>query len=268
MADDPSNLKPAPAPGDAPPVRPDYVPEKFWDGEKGEVRTEAALKAYGDLEKKLSGGKGVDALTAEITTKVKADFDAERAKARPPKAEDYKLEIPDGTIPEGVEFRFDETHPLVGWWRNACFEQGLGQDKFAEGVKLFVDGELAKLATSSAALEAEFKKLGDNGKARIDFIAGRIGEIAGSSATEVLAPFLTTAAAVEAMEKLLEATGGPKFSAIHKAENSDAAVTPEKLREMQRDPKYWRDKDPEFIKQVTEGWRRIAPGEHRGGFQG
>lgn len=34
--------------------RPDNVPEKFWDAEKGEVNTEALLKSYQDAEQKLS----------------------------------------------------------------------------------------------------------------------------------------------------------------------------------------------------------------------
>ena len=33
------------------PSRPDHIPEKFWDGEKGEVRMEALLKSYSELEK-------------------------------------------------------------------------------------------------------------------------------------------------------------------------------------------------------------------------
>lgn len=41
------------APAAPPPAasRPDHVPEKFWDAEKGEVRTEALLKSYTELER-------------------------------------------------------------------------------------------------------------------------------------------------------------------------------------------------------------------------
>lgn len=34
------------------PVRPDNVPEKFWDAEKGTIRTDELLKSYTELEKK------------------------------------------------------------------------------------------------------------------------------------------------------------------------------------------------------------------------
>ena len=35
-------------------VRPDEVPEKFWDAERGAIRVEALLKSYRELERKLS----------------------------------------------------------------------------------------------------------------------------------------------------------------------------------------------------------------------
>lgn len=42
---------PEPAPEPEKPTRPDNVPEKFWDAEKGEVNQEALLKSYLELEK-------------------------------------------------------------------------------------------------------------------------------------------------------------------------------------------------------------------------
>ena len=39
------------------PERPDYVPEKFWDKEKGKLRDEDVFKSLGELEKQFSQGK-------------------------------------------------------------------------------------------------------------------------------------------------------------------------------------------------------------------
>lgn len=39
------------------PTKPEWVPEKFWDAEKGEVRTEDLAKSYGELEGKLGSTK-------------------------------------------------------------------------------------------------------------------------------------------------------------------------------------------------------------------
>lgn len=47
---------PEAAAGDKP-QRPTNVPEKFWDGEKGAVNTEALLKSYGELERARSAAR-------------------------------------------------------------------------------------------------------------------------------------------------------------------------------------------------------------------
>lgn len=39
------------------PQRPEHVPEKFWDAEKGTVKVDELAKGYGELEKKQSGKK-------------------------------------------------------------------------------------------------------------------------------------------------------------------------------------------------------------------
>lgn len=40
--------------GSAAPVRPEHIPEKFWDAEKGEIRVEDLAKSYAELEKSRS----------------------------------------------------------------------------------------------------------------------------------------------------------------------------------------------------------------------
>ena len=50
--------------GDAPPARPENIPEKFWDAKTGTVRAEDMAKAYGELEKKLHAPPPADGKTA------------------------------------------------------------------------------------------------------------------------------------------------------------------------------------------------------------
>src|SRR3954465_11008039 len=49
---------------DGVPARPADVPEKFWDAAAGTVRTEALLKSYAELERKL-GSAGEDGELSE-----------------------------------------------------------------------------------------------------------------------------------------------------------------------------------------------------------
>ena len=43
-------------------------------------------------------------------------------------------------------------------------------------------------------------------------------------------------------------------------ESSAAELTEEALAEMMRDPRYWRQRDPEFIARVTAGFKRLYAG--------
>lgn len=52
----------------------------------------------------------------------------------------------------------------------------------------------------------------------------------------------------------------------------DAALAPdpelparseeEELRTMMRDPRYWRTREPDFVRRVTEGFRKLVEGDH------
>lgn len=72
-AKDAAGANPPPAAEKA--TKPEWVPEKFWDTEKGEVKTEELAKSYGELEKKGSGRKAGD-----TTPPPAADADADAAK--------------------------------------------------------------------------------------------------------------------------------------------------------------------------------------------
>lgn len=48
---------PAAEPAPEPKARPDYIPEKFWDADKGEARFEEMARGYAELEKKLGAPK-------------------------------------------------------------------------------------------------------------------------------------------------------------------------------------------------------------------
>jgi hypothetical protein len=60
-------------------------------------------------------------------------------------------------------------------------------------------------------------------------------------------------------------------AAERKGANMTAASTDkvgaikDKLRELQNDPRYWRDRDPAIVKQVERGWAAVSPGLHQSG---
>ena len=71
------------------PSRPDFVPEKFWNAESGEVRLEDAFKSYSEIEKK--GRQRGDKMREEIM----AEIAAETTVNRPETMDDYELVVPE-----------------------------------------------------------------------------------------------------------------------------------------------------------------------------
>ena len=90
-------IEPAPdasEPAEAPAARPAGVPEKFWDREAGSIRTDALLKSYVELERKLGS-----------MVPLPGDDDQEgrerlwRVLGVPDAAEEYQIEAPRRTAP-------------------------------------------------------------------------------------------------------------------------------------------------------------------------
>ncbi len=87
-------------------TRPDYIPEKFWDAQKGEAKIDQLAISYANLEKAFSSKSqapkkpGVDA-TPEDHAKYFSEL--RKFTGAPEKPEDYGLKAPD-KLPEGVEW--------------------------------------------------------------------------------------------------------------------------------------------------------------------
>ena len=62
-----------PAPAITPAVRPDDIPEKFWDAEKGVVRTDELLKSYRELEKGKTAAPPADPVAPDPAKEAPAD---------------------------------------------------------------------------------------------------------------------------------------------------------------------------------------------------
>lgn len=64
------------------PQRPESVPEKFWDAEKGTVKTEALLQSYSELERRQSAPKPEEKPNANTPPKIEDG----KAEETPPEA--------------------------------------------------------------------------------------------------------------------------------------------------------------------------------------
>jgi len=97
-------------------TRPDYIPEKFWDAQKGEAKLDQLAISYANLEKAFSSKSqapkkpGADA-SPEDQAKYYADL--RKFTGAPEKPEDYGIKAPDN-LPEGVEWNAELAGKAAG----------------------------------------------------------------------------------------------------------------------------------------------------------
>lgn len=198
----PSPPAPAPAPAatePAPPVaatRPDYVPESFWDGDAKAVKPEFG-QHYSEL----------------ATFKQQHD---ERIAALPQKPEDYRIEVklPETVkVPDGLELKVDDKHPLAAPVRAFALKHQLPQDALNELIAMHAQGEIESHNAEVARIAAEDAKLGANAKERKaavnTWLTGlKTNNKITAAEHEAMQAYAVDAATVSALEKIIAIANG------------------------------------------------------------
>lgn len=226
---------------------PEGLPEAFWDADAKAVKTDDLVKSYADLNK------------------FKSEYDASLAK-RPESPEKYEIALPeDFEMPEGFGFEFQPDSDLAKLGRDLAFAKGLDQEGFVKEILTpYVQHEIAKAQKEATDAEEFYKtqkaELGEKADERLaavdSFLKAKLTEDEYKAFDQVA----TTKAGVEAIEKLIALTGGPKVQTTGNGAAPDA-ITQEKLTEMQNDPRYLTD--PAFHKQVADGYAKLYPGKQQ-----
>ena len=207
-------------------VRPDYLPEKFWDGAKGEARVEALARSYAELEKKLGTGAGV-----------------------PADPSGYRIESRDEVIVADPE-----VNALL---HKAGFSQAQAQivyDLAAERLLPMI-GEIAARFEADGQTERLARQFGGEEKwrevsrqiaawGRANLPQSAFGALAG------------TYEGVVAMHRMM-ISGEP---GLLRGETAGGTPTEAELEGFMRDPRYWRDHEPGIVARVVEGFKRLYPG--------
>ena len=140
-----------------------------------------------------------------------AKLAAEEVKSlsRPQKAEEYKTELPkDFVIPQGVEFKIDESNPLWAQGKAWALKNGLSQEAFQEAVALVAGDRVGTQAQIDSARNAEIAKLGSTGPARVDAITTWANAFVGPDDAKLLASRLFTASDVKVWERIIAKVSG------------------------------------------------------------
>tara|TARA_B110000285_G_scaffold30375_1_gene31068 strand:- start:2043 stop:2807 length:765 start_codon:yes stop_codon:yes gene_type:complete len=216
---------------------PEYIPTKFWDVDRNEVKVEELGASYKALESKLG------MRTEELSKQIREDLEGERKSSVP---ESYEIRLPEG-LPEDIQIDVDPEQPLIQEWQQICKDNGLSQDIFDKGVSAFVNNEINGLPN----IQEEMQELGDNAKSRVEAADLWSRKYLSNDAYTTIANLASTAEGVKAIEELMSLN---KSSPLPNANTViDVELDDNDLKSMMADPRYWDPsrRDPAFVARVT-----------------
>jgi hypothetical protein len=219
----PSVGEPADA-GAAQPAR--LLPERFLDDVSGTVRTDALIEAYLDLERQLEQHPPRDV---------------------PDTADDYAIAL------QGDLFTVDPD--LNRKLHAAGFDQNQAQLVY----DLAAQHLLPMVAEVASAYEAESQierlKHEFGGEKAWRETARQIAVWGRSNlAADVYDVLAASREGVLAMHKMMAGVEPPLLG---KSDPENALPTEAELKDMMRDPRYWREQDRTFVEKVRDGFRQI-----------
>lgn len=211
----------APQDESKPAERPDYLPENFWNAEKGEADLEAMSKSWMDLRKQISQGK-------------------------------HKAPT-DGKYDESVFSTVPEDDPLRQHVVNWAKEFGVSQLAFDKLVGKVMEMAGEQEQETHTSVEAERKALGPNADAVIrgmtDWARGLVNKgIWGKDDFEEFKYMAGTAKGMRALMKVREAYEGTRIPT--NTGPVDGAPSKDELYAMVADPKY--QSDPAYRQKVEK----------------
>jgi hypothetical protein len=220
---------------------PEYIPEKFWDTERNEIKVEELGASYKALEQKLG------MRTEDLVKQVQEDYENQRKSSVP---ESYEVRLPE--VPEDVEITVDPEQELVKSWQQICRDNGLSQEVFDQGVAAFVNNEIAGLPN----LQEEMAKLGDNARERIEAADLWSKKYLSTDSYDAIANLASTAEGVKALEEIMSLSRSKPLPNTNTV--IDVELDERDLQSMMKDPRYWKEgmKDPAYIAKVTNLYQK------------
>jgi hypothetical protein len=210
------------------PTRPNDIPEKFWDSERGEMRTEALLKSYIELERKLGSIPSLDI---------------------PQSPQEYAIKLEDPLLQSDADIN-GRLHAAGFTRQQAQLVYDLAAERLtpmiAEVASVFeADSQIARLVDHFGSAERwreTSRQITAWGKSALP--------------SQVFEALATTSEGVLAMHRMMSER---EPGLVHGGSTASGAPTEVELKEWMRDPRYWRDQDPSFIDKVRQGFRKLYP---------
>ncbi len=250
------------------------APAKFLDPETGELRVEALMKSYTELERRMGAGAHLNRGVADPASALPDGPDPDDAgdptagtdddPAGDADPDETDADAHSDAVPDSPEdYRIDSDHPWLGndaELNGILHENGFTQDQAQLVYDIaheYVLPLLDRMAGEIAGLrgERQLREVfpGDDWEAR----AEQTRQWGASALPEDLYGTLAaTPAGVAAMHRMMQ-HGEPGF--LNRTGPAGPAADEAELRSLMNDPRYWRDHDPSVIAKVRDGFQRLYP---------
>ncbi len=213
------------------------IPEKFLN-EDGTLNADALVKSYSELEKKMGGMISVPGDDADVDARTKFN----RAIGVPENADEYPIN--DLFDDDSIRQRF--------------FDAGLTKtqvEKIYSIAEEFLSPVLSELFSTHHVTNSmsELEKIfGGRDKMKDALVAiNSFGEK--FLPTEAFDALCATPQGIQSVYKMMQSMEPDVVIENNGAVNlSDAD-----LRRMMRDPKYWRDRDAEYVRKIESGFKKL-----------
>lgn len=225
--------------------RPEGIPEKFWDADKQEIRVEALLNSYLALEKRFS----------KMVPLPENDDDKKRLHkilGCPDCAEDYQVTLQNDWI--GIDPELNAR----------LHQKGFTNEQVQEIYDLATEKLIPMIADMASEFQAdrELERLvSEFGGAEKWAIISRQLQDFGRKNIPPMA-YEGLCCSYEGVMALYQMMKSNIQTLVQKDSSAFEALDEAGLKAMMQNPKYWRDRDPNFIARVSEGFQRIYEGRN------
>jgi len=231
------------APQEDAPSRPDGVPEKFWDAAQATVRTEALLKSYLEIERKLGSmiALPTDADDSEGRNRLL------RALGVPESPEGYQIESQSALLDPSPEINA-RLHAAGFTPEQAQLVYDLAADHLLPMVSDVLD--TVDRARDTDRLVQRF-----GGVEAWRALAKQIKSWGSANLSEEV--FDTLSKSYDGVVALHQMMQAPEPAVLSDGDAAQVELDEAALSQMMRDPRYWRERDPDLVARVTDGFQRL-----------
>ena len=215
----------------------EQIPEKFLD-DKGELNTSALIKSYCELEKKMGNMISVPNENSDENAKQKFN---------------HAIGVPDNASEYPKNNLFDDESI-----RNKFHEIGL-TSKQVESIYTIAEEFLQPTLKNLFEIENENNAINElkNFFGSTEKMNDALREINAFGErflpSDAFDELCSTPQGIQGIYKMMQSMEPEILTDKNATEN----LTDDMLRDMMKNPKYWRDQDPEYVRKIENGFKKL-----------